>query len=1128
MDIGRRAMSTKVFAATPQQKIAADPRHSVWVTANAGSGKTHVLVERVIRLLLEGAEPSAILCITYTKAAAAEMSARLFKRLGAWTSLDDEALRNELQNLGLFKVGSESLIRARRLFTRALETPGGLKIQTIHAFCEKLLHLFPVEAGLAPGFRILDERREQELRDEAIKTILKSAEASGDTELSEAFNNILDYLTGDTFESLIREFQGGAKGLRNLLGPGVSWMSFSEALKNALGLDPDESSRRLEKSTSDVAIQSYERHGKILGKFKIHGRHDTSKLMQEVARSKGSIKALKKLFLTADLSKSRDSLMAVGTAREYPQTFSFIESEQKRVAPLLVTHDLHLRVEATTSLFIVAKVGYEKIESRKRELGCYDFDDLISRTAKLLTGSGAAQWVLYKLDSGIKHILVDEAQDTSPAQWQIIKALADEFFANSNSAKESERTLLVVGDRKQSIFSFQGADATAFEAARQNFQAQIEGSGNRLDNIDLSISYRSTQEILNFVNKVFPPNSPLQFGFNPQDRPQEPHQTNRLGAQGLVEIWPLFESLEKEEEQPWTAPVDREPSTSPRRRLARDIATTIRRWLGSRLIIARGRVVEPNDILILLQSRGPLFSMLIAELRRAGVPVAGADRLKLLQSLAIKDLLALIQWILLPQDDYALACVLKSPLVPQSLNEDELFNLAYDRGNQSLWSKLDALNNDNSAAMNNWKKIAATVGPFDFLAQILSQRRKSIVARLGTEAEDATDAFLDQALSFEQDYGQSLAGFLHWFTSQETNIKREMEKDTGEVRLMTVHGAKGLEANIVFLPDAASISGGNRSASKLLLIPDNVRGAGLPIWKLSGLTKASIVEAWDEVEKNEAQAERNRLLYVAMTRACDELYICGVGTLEKLPKGCWYETVTTTLVGSDLYNATRLGPEDIYQEVEPKLHSKWNEPSEWLLRPAAKETAARVHSLTGLSSTGGGKNYDPIAARRGMAIHALLQDLPEIAPEKREVFAKRKAIRLGLTEEEALNLVSVVNDVKAAAFFGPESRAEAELRGCLEDGRLVSGRVDRIAILPNEILLLDYKSDRFVPETVGADHPYALQMALYTELLKTAYPDLDVRAALLWTHSAKLEWLSQRLLTQARDQAFACLRPEAS
>jgi ATP-dependent helicase/nuclease subunit A len=441
------------------------------------------------------------------------------------------------------------------------------------------------------------------------------------------------------------------------------------------------------------------------------------------------------------------------------------------------------------------------------------------------------------------------------------------------------------------------------------------------------------------------------------------------------------------------------------------------------------------------------------------------------------------------------------------------------------------MNSDqNSETLRQWKTFANETGPYDFFARVLTERRKAMVARLGTEAEDATNAFLDQALAYEQEHGRSLAGFLHWFMSSETSIKREMEKGTGEVRLMTVHGAKGLEANIVFLPDAANITGSNKTTSKLLRVPDEVPGAGLPFWKLGGLTKSPTQVEWEEAEQRKINAERYRLLYVAMTRACDELYVCGSKNEREIPKDCWYETIVNALGPANDDGQLRFGPEYTYIDGQAIKQEQRDVLPDWLAQPPAVESGTRIHSLTGLVSrhVSATKSYDALAARRGIAIHALLQDLPEIEKDKREAFARRKAIRLGLDEAEAAKLAHLINAPELTPFFGSESHAEAELRGRLDEGRIVSGRVDRIAILATEILLLDYKSDHFVPESVAVDHPYTKQLALYAELLKSAYPDRKVRAALFWTQGAKLEWIPPAYLTQARDQAVAELEPEAS
>jgi ATP-dependent helicase/nuclease subunit A len=1123
MDFG--GVKRMTFKPTSQQLAAADPRASVWVTANAGSGKTHVLVERVIRLMLEGAEPASILCLTYTKAAASEMSSRLFKRLGEWISLSDAELTMTLNRLGAFEVEHSALVSARRLFTRALETPGGLKIQTIHAFCEKILHLFPVEAGLSPGFKLLSEREEVELRDSTIRNLLRSPNEAADPDLNLAIKQIVNETNIDGFGSLMREFLGGAAGYRALLENETTAHDYSLVMRSAAGLKIEDSSETIRAKINGFSRDEYDFHAMCLGSHKPHYGHDVAYLMLLAKKSSDPFSFLQEMAFTKGNEPSKRPFYSKDFASEFPKTAEFLDGEKSRIIDQTIIYDIHLRIEATAHLLTAANAIHQFITRHKQRFGVYDFDDLISATANLLNSSRATLWVLSKLDGGLKHILVDEAQDTSPKQWQIVKSLSDEFFAGLGVEREKPRTLFVVGDRKQSIFSFQGADATAMNRARQAFEHQASSLNQRLNDIDLSISYRSTQEILSCVDKVFPSEVPAQLGFSLSDKKEEPHQSSRLGETGVVEIWPLIEPLEEKEDQPWLTPVDQEPAQNPRRRLARQIASTLKSWIGKRVLIARKRTVQPEDILILLQSRGPLFSMLISELRKAGVPVAGADRLKLLESLVIQDLLILAQWLLLPADDHALACILKSPFVPKVLNEEELFELSYDRADKSLWQRLSAQADANFEYLHQLQILSKASGPHALFAHVLTQSRKAMTTRLGTEAVDATDAFLDQILSYELENGQSLAGFLHWFSSNETNLKREMEKASGEVRLMTVHGAKGLEANIVFLPDAASIMG-NNSSPKLVRIPEGGIGAGLPIWKLGQLTSAPVLESWSVASLAKQQAERNRLLYVAMTRACDELYICGVSGKNKLPVGCWYETITKALCAPNQEGIQRFGAEPEFAEATLSGARQTLEQPAWMTAAPPAEQTPHVHGLTSLIQRNS-KGYDVAAARRGIAIHALLQDLPDIAPEKRITFAQRKAKFLGLEETYANKLITLLNQPELIDFFGLESRAEAELRGSLTDGRKVAGRVDRIAVFDQKIAILDYKSDLVVPSSLFADHPYVSQMALYAVLLRNAYPDHEIKAALLWTQSAEISWLSSEFLAQGLEFALANLSPEA-
>jgi ATP-dependent helicase/nuclease subunit A len=1111
------------FTPTSQQRAAADPSRSVWVTANAGSGKTHVLVERIIRLLLKGAEPSTLLCITFTKAAAAEMSTRLYERLSRWTALDDGGLSAELLGLGVDATKSEVMLRARQLFTYVLETPGGLKIQTIHAFCERILQLFPVEAKMAPGFRVLDERQSSLIREQAKNLVLRKIESREDQNLTHAFAIVTANAGADSFDDLLQNFLSASQNLRSLLDSDISGEDLTLLLKNTLGVDLAETSELVLLRLEQIDQTEYETHAAILAPYGKHSSHDPAAIMYLLLAALEKTPFLEQLYFTKEKPlKPRAALMSVATKKAQPQTANFVADETMRILNEIHKLDLLKRIEASAAMFVVAKAIYQKTEDLKRQIGSYDYDDLIRRTSQLMGNARAAQWVLYKLDSGLNHILLDEAQDTSPAQWQIFQALAEEFFAGSGQPKKYNRTIFVVGDRKQSIYSFQGADAATFAAANKQFRIFVSGNDTSADEVELTISYRSATAVIDAVNRVFPAIRPQILGFDEKDISEQDHTTNRMDAVGRVEVWPLIiPSDDAEDKDPWLTPLDREAADSPRRQLARRIATTIKSWIGIRPLPSQNRNVEPGDIMLLLQKRGPLFSMLIAELRKIGVPVSGADRLKLRESIAIQDLLALAQWLLLPQDDYALAAVLKSPFVTNPVSEEELFDLAYGRSTQSIWERLQAAESLNLVWLEHLKLNFANLSAHEIFAKILLKFRRVMLGRLGPEAGDATDAFLDLALAHEIEHGPSLSSFLHWFNAGETEIKREMEKNSGEVRLMTVHGAKGLEANIVFLPDAASIPKG-RSQNRPLIIPSKSNHIGLPLWMLSGLSISPELQIYIDDTNLKAVNERNRLLYVAMTRARDELYICGeIGKQKNEPKESWYAMVAPILGQTSLPELLAQPSSQASNQVINRAIPKWAEmdaahegPSEFERVTQSISRKSKIGTLKDLS--------------RGTAIHKLLQNLPNIPSLLRENYALSQAKRMNLSEADALSLTALLNRPELEPFLGTGSQAEVEIVGSLDNGQQVNGRIDRLAISDSEIFLLDYKTDRSVPDFTNADHSYAQQIAIYADLLQKTHPDHQIKAALLWTQTSKLEWLSKELLTQARDQALALSTAQTS
>jgi ATP-dependent helicase/nuclease subunit A len=1096
---------------TPEQRRAADPKSSVWVAANAGSGKTHVLVDRVVRLLLAGAEPQAILCLTFTKAAAAEMSTRLFKRLGEWVAMDDADLDDELTRLGELGIDREKRGEARKLFARALETPGGLRIQTIHAFCERLLQLFPVESGLAPGFRVMDDAERQELEEQAFRVSLMDADAG--VAAGWSFLKAGDVPNLKALTKTAKAFFAQRADLRQKLADPDFLMSLEAKLASTLGGVDERSVEALDVELLALDIVRYKRAAEVFLPYGSFSRHNTPELLSKVTQGETAIGALVKLFLTTSGTERKD-LISMRAREEQPRAAEWLYGEKARVFDLLQRRALREILDAT--LFVTSAFAgvQSRIIAEKRKRGLYDFDDLIARTSVLLSKAESAQWVLNKLDAGLSHILVDEAQDTSPAQWLIIKSLAEEFFAGAGRPRpeqQAQRTIFAVGDVKQSIFSFQGADTAAFTAAQDFFQQKAR---ENFDDVGLAISYRSTPEILRVVDKVFAPGTEARVGYGANASTERDHTAQRDKAQGVFELWPLIEAEDEEPEDHWQAPVDRVRDDHPHLRAAQLIAQQIKSWLGSRVIVATGKPVAPQDILILVQRRGgPLFQGLIAALRKADVPVAGADRLALQESLIIKDLMALGQVLRLPQDDHALACVLKSPLVPQPVNEEQLLHLAYGRNEKTLWQRLDEdpTQNANATFLRGLNDLAKITGPFEFFSRTTQQHARTIRERLGSEAEDAVAEFLNLAMDHELTRDHAITSFLDHLQGSNTIIKREMEQAAGEVRIMTVHGAKGLEAPIVILADAAYMRV-EKTEDNILHLPETAgEMKGFPMFVPNTVVEPDLVKTWKDAQKTRGLAERYRLLYVAMTRARDELYVFGSTGKRAAKEQNWYSTIASAFERPDAACPVREVTVDqgtlLRHGAEPRwlAETQSQDPSPFAVPAWATTALAPTPGLNRLAARAD-QSADSLAARHGIAIHRLLQVLADVPQGDRAAAAQRWRAKLGLADTDVAGLVALLAADEMAPFFSAQSQGEVELRGRLPNGERVDHRIDRLAESDGITWLLDYKTGP--RQTLSTDHPYVRQMSRYAGLLRTAKPGTEVRAALLWTQSGTLEWLS--------------------
>ncbi len=1124
-----------------EQARASDPLASAWVTANAGSGKTHVLVQRVVRLLLNGVLPSRILCLTFTKAAAANMAGRVFKMLAEWTGLDDAQLANAIEATGAPPPDKPQLEFARRLFARTIETPGGLKIQTIHAFCERLLHLFPFEAEVAAGFRVAEERDAARMLERAREQALTRTMEQPDG--AAALADLAREAGPDGFDQLLRE----ALNMRAEIAEGVAAHmgidGYRDALARRLELAPGEDVASIEAAMLN-GLGGRARWPDFAAQLLLGGKTDGERAADFLAAHETFDRAealsfFLPMFFNKDETPSgrgKQKLISAPLQNRFPDLLPALEAEQDRLIALREKHKAARTLQRSALLIGIAREILTAYSREKALRGVLDFDDLIERTLALLQGPGAA-WVLYKLDYGIDHILVDEAQDTSKEQWQILTQLAAEFTAG-HGARGGPRTFFAVGDEKQSIYSFQGAAPDMFAAKRREL-ARKHGRAN-LDfaEVGLTLSFRSAPFVLQAVDAIYRVPETWRGVAAGEDSPP-PHQAFHVDLPGLIEVWePIAGTTEKAKDD-WRMPLDAALGTDPPVALARRMARVIRDWLapGAPERVQSGkaglRPIRAGDIMILVRSRGPFFEAMIRALKSDGVRAAGTDRLKLHDHIAVMDLVAAGRAALAPADDLALACVLKSPLI--GLDDDDLMQLAPERAaslSQALAQTTDAKFAEARQRIEVWRERAKTLTPFAFYAQLLGEDggRKALLSRLGAEAGEAIDEFLSAALKFEQHGPPSLTLFLAEIENAEIEVKRDMESQGDSVRVMTIHAAKGLEASVVFLPDTCfSLSA--RHDPKLFELSDAAKGeAPLIAWSpRMGDDPQAIANARAAVSEA-AAGEHRRLLYVAMTRAAERLIICGFHGSRGRGRDCWYEMARAGLEQSLVEAPAPWDPAEKVWRMGAASHGEPGAPTAnragaeaapaWLNTRLEPERAApRVRATrTAARQTGA---PDPGAQEKrleaGRLAHALLQYLPEISPDDRASAAQRfldargPAFRSEQRDAIAHQILAVIGHPDLGVLFGPGARAEVAIGGDIPtpDGGIApfSGRIDRIAVEPERVTIADFKSGASAHSCDRAT--YAAQLTLYRAVLAPLYPGRKFRCLLVWLEGPEIVEINQ-------------------
>jgi ATP-dependent helicase/nuclease subunit A len=1133
----------------PQRK-AAGPRASVWVSASAGTGKTRVLIDRLLWLMLDGTDPARILCLTFTRAAAAEMANRLNEELADWATLKSGALAETLQRLTGGMPDDAAIARARQLFARVLETPGGIKISTVHAFCQTLLRRFPLEAGVATEFAVIDERSAREALVEAGERVVIAARDGNDSDLADALAMVARHAPEERFGTLMTALAAERGKLRHVLGKGHAELrdelcrvfelpvGASEEAVTAAFCAPgaaDEAGLCLAAAALGSGSCTDRERGAVLAAW-----------CEAPVQRRPMIAAYVAAFLTAEgeIRKSlitRDAARNAGCGAE-----AVLTTEAARVKRFCDAQSAAIMLEASCGLIRLGGALMDAYAELKRVRGVLDYDDLISTALDLLRRPGIAPWVLFKLDGGLDHILIDEAQDTNPEQWQIVAALAEEFFAGEG-AGDRLRTIFAVGDAKQSIYSFQRADPRTFLRMRDHFERRISAARQEWRVVPLEVSFRSTEPVLRAIDAVFKQEA-ARDGVA-LDGSEIRHIASRAGHAGVVELWPPAVGSPEEPTDPMALPVIRQRTTEPRTCLANSIAATIAAWLDKQeMLVARDRPIRPGDVMVLVRRRNEFVGELLRALKQRSIPVAGADRLILTEQLAVQDLVALGQFLLLPEDDLTLATVLKGPLL--GIDEDTLFDLAYGRGGERLWQRLRSRAGTSPVLRRAVERLsdllarADFVPPYELYAEILGahQGRRLLLERLGIEAEDPVEEFLALALAYEREHAPSLQGFLRWLVAGDTEIKRDFgARQRDEVRILTIHGAKGLEAPVVFLPDTMQLP----NPPDTLLWTE--RG-GLPMWCPRRDLAIPVYAAERRAVRARQLQEYRRLLYVALSRAQDRLYICGWQTREAPKEASWHALCRSglsgiatrfsfdakALIGEDGWcgEGLRLAGEQTVLPIRdrPVTAAAAAGPlPDWLRQPppAEPEPPRRLtpSRLVGAEPPA----LSPLAAqgrdrfKRGLLVHRLLQGLPELPIEEREIAARRFLAlpihRLTAEEQDEIRreTVAVLEHGDFAALFGPGSQAEVPLVGLIPGstgpGHAVSAQIDRLVVTESRVLIVDYKTLRPPPAAEEEVAPiYLRQLAVYQAALARIYPDHEIRCALLWTEGPRLMPISPEIL----------------
>lgn len=844
----------EVFSSS--QNIASDPSENIWVQANAGTGKTTVLVRRLLRILFRGGKYNdgivpGILCLTYTNAAAGEMRNRILDSLRDWAMVDDEKLRELLDGISENTPASDKdLAYARRVFFMYIDNPDVLKIKTIHSFCEEILHRFPLEAGISPSWSLVSGAAQSVLLQDAFDRMIKNSfnNVTNIQNTINAFYRIID-IKSEYFLSELRELLlSRYRSFFQVEDTNKYREYFIETARKILNLDKEidvnQDSTKLIKTLETA--RDIEKSSKKPAQY----IQNLIKLTEQYIENTIDFSEYKSAYLTADNTIIKNILKTDAFVEEATRVYNV----QQYLLNMSIFQD-------TMALFDLAMDFANTYKAIKQEHNLLDFEDLILYTQKLFSKPDVMGWVLSQLDVSLSHILVDEAQDTSPQQWNILRSLAGDFFTDGDG--ENNRSLFVVGDTKQSIYGFQNADPNAFAESRASIAEQIENNYRTIREVALDQSFRSVKPILDTVDCFFDnPEIIAKTSFH-----NNKHKCFRENAKGFVEMHDIFKCDK--------TGVDKN------KLYVNMLADKIEELINNRR--------APKDIMVLVQKRGAFVDLLSNALKKRGIDIAGNDRIKLPEFSAIKDMLHLVRFCLDNTNDYSLCCVLKSPFY--QLKERDIFELCKikndlknDETSRNIFDILHDVYPDIYNDLQDIIEQSKTMAPYSFFTYVLNKNnaRQKFISALGKQVIDPMEEFITMCLAYERTQPGTLYHFLKWFITGDSEIKRDMDASQG-VRIMTVHGSKGLASPVVFLIDTLTFPKPDTILNANYL--HNNSNYDVWLWK----TKTSnALESVADKNKSDQIAEYYRLLYVAMTRTRDELYIYG-RDMDRAPDMVWHK-----------------------------------------------------------------------------------------------------------------------------------------------------------------------------------------------------------------------------------------------